>query len=105
MVNASIKVKGIQRNYEVTKVKAHFKIMLPSGNYSMEVVCHDYEPKLLNIVITRNQLLSLNVTLSKLTENNSHGVISNKDAYYETPNTISNANITSGIKGGHFLFF
>lgn len=98
MVNASIRINGILRSYEVSKIKAHFKIMLPAGDYSMEIACHDYEPKLLNIKITQNHLLALNVSLSKVSENSTHSTVFNTDAY-KISNLNDNANITSGIKG------
>ncbi|KAJ8930584.1 hypothetical protein NQ314_016596 [Rhamnusium bicolor] len=64
MLNATVKVPGLNRTFEVTKKLAHFKIMLPPGKYDLEVACHGYENKLLHVAITEGNLLNLNVILN-----------------------------------------
>lgn len=66
MKNATVKMKGIEKIYEVTKINAHFKIMLPPGKYSLEVNCHEYEPQILNVEVVKDEILSLQIKLEKL---------------------------------------
>ncbi|CAG9814957.1 unnamed protein product [Phaedon cochleariae] len=63
MLNASVTVSGIDQPYEVTKKIAHFKLMLPPGNYNLEISCHDYQTKVIHISVTEGNLLSLDVVL------------------------------------------
>ncbi|XP_044763905.1 carboxypeptidase D [Coccinella septempunctata] len=62
MTNATVKVQGLNKTFEVTKVKADFNIMLPPGKYVLEVNCHNYKTAFINVVITK-QKLHLPVTL------------------------------------------
>lgn len=68
MKNATIKILGSNRVYEVHQSKAHFKIMLPAGNYNLIVSCHNYEIKFLKVEIKQYSLLSMIVKLRKLNE-------------------------------------
>lgn len=56
MINATVKIQGLNRSFEVAKVTAHFNIMLPPGKYVLEVNCHNYKPAILNIEITMEKL-------------------------------------------------
>lgn len=65
MTNATIKLRGLNRSYEVTKINAHFKIMLPKGKYLMEIACHNYKSKLATFEVIADNLTTLNVVLDK----------------------------------------
>ncbi|KAK9874298.1 hypothetical protein WA026_002650 [Henosepilachna vigintioctopunctata] len=71
MTNATIKVIGLNKIFEVAKTSAQFNIMLPPAKYILEVSCHNYKPKYLDIEITKGRLF-LPITLDKkLIQNNS----------------------------------
>lgn len=63
MRNATVKILGIEKIYEVTKNMAHFKIMLPSGNYKLEIICHEYETRLLDVKIESDNITFVKVVL------------------------------------------
>lgn len=92
MINATIKVRGIQKLYEVTKINAHFKIILPPGNYYVEISCHNYKSKLLYFVVTIDNLTSLNVVLEL--DDNVEMVTENKETAID-----SYASALTKIKG------
>ncbi|KAI4454464.1 protease m14 carboxypeptidase [Holotrichia oblita] len=63
MINATIVIKGIGKVYEVTKTSAHYKIILPTGNYEIRFSCHNYKSISKIVKILQDQILDLNVTL------------------------------------------
>ncbi|KAK4878716.1 hypothetical protein RN001_011222 [Aquatica leii] len=65
MKNATVKVQGVSRLYEVSKVMAHYKIMLPPGTFTLEVNCHMYDGKVLIVEIKKDVMLRLDVTLTQ----------------------------------------
>lgn len=65
MINATLKLRGMNKSYEVTKIHGLFKIMLPPGKYYMEVLCHNYKPRLLTFEVVADNLITLNVELEK----------------------------------------
>ncbi|XP_074039541.1 carboxypeptidase D svr [Leptinotarsa decemlineata] len=65
MLNATITISGIEQSYEVSKTIAHFRMMLPPGNYNLEFACHNYQTKLMHVTVSEGSLLSLNVVLVK----------------------------------------
>lgn len=65
MRNATIKLIGSDRNFDVTKNLAHFKIMLPPGKYKIEVSCHFYINTTINVDIIEGKMTFINVILTK----------------------------------------
>lgn len=65
MPNATVTVSGILQPYEVTKRLAHFKIILPSGDYDLEIKCHNYKTKIMHVVVEQGRLLPLKVQLEE----------------------------------------
>ncbi|KAK5638630.1 hypothetical protein RI129_012925 [Pyrocoelia pectoralis] len=66
MKNATIKVKGLSKVYEVTKIGAHYKILLPPGTYVLYFNCHNYETKTVNVIVKENQLSNQDIELNRL---------------------------------------
>lgn len=101
MKNATVKVLGSNKIYEVTKISAHFKIMLPSGKYSLEVDCHGYMPKTVSIIVQKDEILYADIILNKASED----VLNNNENNAEITNSIEQEavaegeNIHFGIKG------
>lgn len=65
MKNATVVVRGISRTYDVTARKAHYKIMLPEGQYELEVKCHGYNSKVVPVRVPKDQIVSYDVILNK----------------------------------------
>ncbi|KAF5286929.1 hypothetical protein FQR65_LT12388 [Abscondita terminalis] len=65
MKNATVKVQGVSRLYEVSKIAAHYKIMLPPGTFTLEVNCHLYDSKVLIVDIKKDVILNLDVVLNR----------------------------------------
>lgn len=65
MRNATIKVVGVDRLFDVTKISAHFKIMLPAGKYSILVSCHEYESKTMDIEVRDSSMLHMVILLKR----------------------------------------
>lgn len=86
MKNATIKILGSNRLYDVN-IDAHFKIMLPARKYNLLISCHQYEAKLVTIVVKENSILSMVIKLKKL--NGTSSVISEEKV----------SSIATGIKG------
>lgn len=94
MFNATVKILGDNKIYDVTKTQAHFKILLPVGFYNMLVSCHEYENKMINIEVKLNEILQIVVKLKK-SGNTLSEVI--PEQQYE--------NVKTGIKGKVRIFF
>ncbi|KAB0791260.1 hypothetical protein PPYR_03060 [Photinus pyralis] len=65
MKNATIKVEGLSKLYEVTKVGAHYKILLPPGTYTLHFNCHNYETKSADVVVRQSELANHDVELTQ----------------------------------------
>ncbi|XP_030748149.1 carboxypeptidase D [Sitophilus oryzae] len=102
--NATVRVVGSDQDYEVSKIKAHFKIMLPPGEHTIQVACHNYNSKELTVVVKELVLSDINVVLIKLKDKPSSTIenIDHNDKAMKTDNTIHDpfdGPITTGIKG------
>lgn len=82
MVNATIKLHGINRPRDVTKINAHFKIMLPIGKYIMEVYCHNYKTKILTFDVNADNLTTLNIILDKDNESSKNEEVTTTNTGY-----------------------
>ncbi|KAG5866493.1 hypothetical protein JTB14_015933 [Gonioctena quinquepunctata] len=101
MLNATIKVSGIEQGYDVSKKIAHFKIMLPPGNYNLQFMCHNFQTKVMLVTVTEGNLLPLSVVLVKDEERKLEVypgtiVAVNKDSSIHQP---FSGDIASGIRG------
>lgn len=67
MTNATIRIDGSNKLYEVNRNTAFYKIMLPEGNYNLIISCHNYATLNLPIYIQHNEITTVNITLEKLT--------------------------------------
>lgn len=68
MRNATVKIRGYDnRIYDVTKSLAHFKILLPAGDYVIEVNSHLYATYIEEIKVTHGNMTYVNVILKKQT--------------------------------------
>ncbi|CAH1132734.1 unnamed protein product [Ceutorhynchus assimilis] len=63
LLNASVKIVNMEETHEVTKIKAHYKIMLPPDSYKMVISCHGYENKFLPFEVKELALTEVNVVL------------------------------------------
>ncbi|XP_066251733.1 carboxypeptidase D-like isoform X1 [Euwallacea similis] len=61
--NATVKVFESGETYEVTKTLAHFKVMLPPGNYQVEIACHGFDTKTLTVDVKELVISDLKVVL------------------------------------------
>ncbi|XP_025831012.1 carboxypeptidase D [Agrilus planipennis] len=68
MHNATVKVEGLRKMFEVTKNLAHFKIMLPPGQYRVEVSCHNYQTSHIDVSVNENSLLFVRVVLNEISD-------------------------------------
>ncbi|KAJ3651200.1 hypothetical protein Zmor_017252 [Zophobas morio] len=93
MRNATVKVNGLDRTFDVTKTSAHFKIMLPPGQYTFEVSCHYYTTTTLGVTVVQGQLSFVRVILTKSTTINVE-----TDTELTKPLVVDGA-VTSGIRG------
>ncbi|KAF5285144.1 hypothetical protein FQA39_LY16833 [Lamprigera yunnana] len=64
MKNATIKVQGVNKLYEVSKISAQYKIILPPGVFTLEVSCHSYEKKIVVIEVKQDEVSQLNIVLN-----------------------------------------
>ncbi|KAF2900813.1 hypothetical protein ILUMI_05352 [Ignelater luminosus] len=92
MKNATVKVLGSNKIYEVTKISAHFKIILPSGKYSLEVNCHGYMPKVVSIMVQKDEILYADIILDKASEE----ISNNNDNNAEITNSIEQEPVLEG---------
>lgn len=90
MRNATLRVLGLDRYHEVSKISAHFKIMLPPATYMIEVACHLYQNITKEILVEHGKLLNLSLVLKQ------RQVSSNDD--FEKPMVIGGFG-DNGIKG------
>lgn len=88
MRNATVNVQGISKTYEGTKQKGHFKILLPEGSYILDIHCHTYKSRQININLKQDEIFALDIILQKKNESES-----------EELTTESNNNEGTGIKG------
>ncbi|XP_065172246.1 carboxypeptidase D-like [Atheta coriaria] len=64
MKNASVMIPALNQVFEVGHVSGAFKVMLPVGEYAVEVVCHNYNPVVMNIHIEKDKMSRYDVKMS-----------------------------------------
>ncbi|KAL1501684.1 hypothetical protein ABEB36_006968 [Hypothenemus hampei] len=107
LYNATIKVIGTEESYEVTKNKAHFKIMLPAGNYQIQISCHGYEADTMQVVVNEAIVTQLKVVLfesSGASQPSVHEFAETDEKFVITDTSMHvpfQGKISSGIKGCH----
>uniref|UniRef100_A0A6P7FUX0 Carboxypeptidase D n=1 Tax=Diabrotica virgifera virgifera TaxID=50390 RepID=A0A6P7FUX0_DIAVI len=106
MRNASIKVAGVSQFYEVSKNNATFKMILPKGNYTLEVSCHGYEPQNISVSVADQNITVLKVvleTLKQLAANQQATESANKEILDvhldESLHQPFTGNVATGIRG------
>ncbi|KAH1018050.1 hypothetical protein HUJ05_005875 [Dendroctonus ponderosae] len=63
LYNATVKVLETEDVFEVSKNAAHFRAMLPAGQYQIQVACHGYQTKTVPAVVNDLVLTELRVVL------------------------------------------
>lgn len=91
--NASVKIQGINKSYEVTKNLALFKIMLPQGKYKLEVSCLGYKSQLIDVAVQEGNITYQKVVLQRQNEQTYEGYIESHE-----PMSMEGA-ITTGVTG------
>lgn len=91
MRNATVKVQGISRVYEVTRNMAHFKIMLPPGVYKLEVNSHGYMSKTVDVRVELDNLRFIRVILDIM------GTVFENNGENKEPGSVQG--MASGIRG------
>ncbi|VEN63122.1 unnamed protein product [Callosobruchus maculatus] len=104
MLNATVRITGMEQQYEVTKRLAHFKILLMPGEYVLEVACHNYQSKVLHVKLEEEKILSLKVILERGEEEVYRGTVVHltHEQAVVTDGTMREpfkGSITTGIKG------
>nr|CAH7712255.1 unnamed protein product [Callosobruchus chinensis] len=104
MLNATVRITGMEQQYDVTKRLAHFKILLLPGEYVLEVVCHNYQSKVLHVKLEEEKILSLKVVLQRGEEEVYRGTVVHltHEQAAVTDGTMREpfkGSITTGIKG------
>lgn len=101
MRNATISILGISKTHEVTKNMAHFKIMLPPGGYKLEINCHEYQTKTLDIKVVKDNITFVKVVLEK--QDNSMTVETHEQTFGKgvVIGTGIRGKLLSGIKTEH----
>lgn len=109
LLNATVKLTGSDRVFEVTKKTAHFKLLLLPGKYNLEIACHGYETTSKQFVIIDGNMTSLRVILYEtkstpsapeiyqgtIVESNSDKEVITDSSMHEPFNGI----ISTGIRG------
>lgn len=89
--NASIKIQGISKSYDVSKNLAFFKIILPQGKYKLEVSCQGYHSQLIDVTVQEGNIAYQRIMLQKSNEQTYEG-------YIESHEPIDGA-IKTGVTG------
>ncbi|XP_076253987.1 carboxypeptidase D svr [Rhynchophorus ferrugineus] len=103
--NATVTVIETDQTFEVSKIKAYFKIMLPPGKYKLRIACHGYKLKEVDTFVTDLVLTKLKVVLEKVAKPEfSNAIIenSNTDQVVKTDTTMHDpfhGPVSSGLKG------
>lgn len=63
MIQATIKIQGIERSHTVSKRSGYFKLMLPEGTYTMQITCHKYRNQSVTVTVSDNKLSKLKIRL------------------------------------------
>ncbi|KAJ8917356.1 hypothetical protein NQ315_002378 [Exocentrus adspersus] len=63
MFNATVKILGLEQDFEVTKQTGRFKILLPPGKYDLEITCHGHETEKRLVEVVEGKIESLKVTM------------------------------------------
>lgn len=66
MTNATVKIFGLNKLYDVSSTLAYYKIMLPAGHYKVLVSCHEYETQVFEVEVREGMMLDRNVMLKKV---------------------------------------
>lgn len=101
--------------FEVTKNLAHFKSMVPAGQYTLNVSCHGYESKLVKVHVWELQIAEVKVLLAGSSPGESHTVkkvlvddatVDDKVVFTDSSlHEPFNGDVSSGIKGILLLQF
>lgn len=75
MRNASVTVQGINKSYDVSKNLGLFKIMLPQGEYKVEISCHGYQNQLIDFEVTEGTITHKKIVLQRTNEQTYEGYI------------------------------
>lgn len=92
MRNATVKVQGISKQYDVSKNMGLFKIMLPQGKYKLEVSCHGYQNQLVDVVVEEGTITQQKIVLQRSNEQTYEG-------YIESHEPINLNGMSSGVTG------
>lgn len=98
MRNATVKIRGISKVYEVTRNMAHFKIMLPPGVYKLEVNSHGYGSKVVDVRVEQDNVRFVRVVLDVM-----GAVFEGSNGEKKEPESIEG--MTGGIRGILLGFF
>ncbi|XP_050292877.1 carboxypeptidase D [Anthonomus grandis grandis] len=101
--NATVKVLNTEETHEVTKINAHFKIMLPPGIYQVEFSCEGYRPFKTVATVKDLSLTELNVDLTKIGDETvpiSNEIVDNTFNLKDIVTPSSSNQITHSIKKG-----
>lgn len=91
MTNATIRILGSNKVYDVDKTTAYYKLLLPVGFYNLIITCHGYQTMNLPVYTRPDTLLKLNITLDPILNDGLHEV--------NEINEVNFDNLSTGIKG------
>lgn len=74
LLNATVQVLETGETFEVTKNLAHFKSMVPAGQYTINVSCHGYESKIVKVHVWELQIAEVKVLLADSLPEEGHTV-------------------------------
>lgn len=64
MYNATIRIQNVGKTFYVSKTLAYFKLLLPPGNYTINVMCHKYQTAVFNLAVEENKLAFIDAILT-----------------------------------------
>lgn len=115
LLNATVKVLETGEAFEVTKNLAHFKSMVPAGQYTINVSCHGYESKIVKVQVWKLQIAEVKVLLANSLPGEGHTVkkvlvddatVGDKVVFTDSSlHEPFHGDVSSGIKGISLLQF